>query len=115
RDNRVRESNCDTKSKYQKYQCRRVGEQMKRDRKRKASSNYTKILNYLLTGKSLTRVQAIKMEFGMDLSTRVSELRAEGVKIEDEYIDDEKRQKKYQMSHLSIEEYKQSTTSKQDA
>lgn len=86
---------------------------MSESRKRKKSSNKVKILNYLLTGKSLTRVEAIKHEFGMDLSTRISELRADGVKIGDEYIDGKKLQKRYFMTQDNINEYNQSTTIEQ--
>ena len=86
---------------------------MSESRKRKKSSNKVKILNYLLTGKSLTRVEAIKHEFGMDLSTRISELRADGVKIGDEYIDGKKLQKRYYMTQDNINEYNQSTTTEQ--
>ena len=82
---------------------------MSESRKRKKSSNKVKIL----TGKSLTRVEAIKHEFGMDLSTRVSELRADGVKIGDEYIDGKKLQKRYFMTQDNINEYNQSTTIEQ--
>ncbi len=82
---------------------------MKAQRKRNKQSNREKIRDYLLLGNSLTRVMASTMQMGMDLSTRISELRAEGMIIDDEYVDGKKLQKRYIMSGESIAKYKQST------
>ena len=65
-----------------------------------------KILNYLLTGKKLTRFEAMQKGFGMDLTTRISELRQMNIGITDKPLEGKPLQKVYFMTEESISDYK---------
>ena len=65
-----------------------------------------KILNYLLTGQKLTRYEAMNKGFGMDLTTRISELRQLGIKISDKQLEGKPLQKVYFMTAEAISNYK---------
>lgn len=55
---------------------------MKRHRKRKPNGQNEKIKNYLLAGNEIDPIKATQLGFGLNLSTRISNLRNDyGMKI----------------------------------
>lgn len=52
----------------------------------KINSQCSKILEYLKSGKSLTVLEAAKLGFGMNLRSRVSNLKEDGYNIKSEKI-----------------------------
>ena len=63
--------------------------------KKKIKNNRDKIKDYLLSGRSITRVEAMQFGYGMDLPQRIYELKQRGMRIDDEYIKKGSKQKRY--------------------
>jgi len=49
-------------------------------------SQRSRIINYLITGKSLTRIQALRLGFGMSLNSRIPEIESAGYPVSRETI-----------------------------
>lgn len=79
------------------------------DQRKKKTSHKEKIKQYLLDGNFLTRIKCAKLGMGMDLSTRISELKRDGVPVSDRYTDGSCKEKEYFIKQNDALEYKQST------
>lgn len=68
----------------------------------KILSNKEKIKAYLEDGLKLSRVEAMKLGYGMDLPQRIHELRQDGLNIDDEPLIPGSKQKRYFINKTDI-------------